>query len=130
MRKFAPPSQAEPVGRVGLVQRSRTHQCCRAACAGSIPESIGNLINLGNCGGGFCPLDLSNNKLTGVYFRVERTGRTSWQNRRPPPALDLTLRALVPLVCTQPPPGTIPESIGNLTNLIWLSLYNNKLTGR
>ena len=26
--------------------------------------------------------------------------------------------------------GSIPPEIGNLTNLIWLSLYNNRLTGQ
>ena len=77
---------------------------------GSIPESLGNLVNLEW-------LDLANNQLSGPFF-LSFSGRSVPPDRHPFHAF------LSPFIA-----GTIPESLGQLENLQRLYLNNNELTG-
>jgi hypothetical protein len=79
--------------------------------AGTIPESLGNLMKL-------VKLDLSCNKLTGQFFFYF----SGWSV----PTDHLCFTIFLPPFAA----GTIPESLGNLMKLVKLDLSRNKLPGQ
>ena len=93
---------------VSIDERGHVYSIGLAAnnLTGTIPESIGNLVNLRY-------LNLMNNQLTGnIPESIGNLGNLD--------NLYLNDNQLT---------GDIPESIGNLVNLTRLYLYNNQLTG-